>query len=500
MAQITNKEKQLALIKKACHDSIQTFGKACTSVATLPYADFHWEILATIRNPRSSNIVIAAPRWHAKSTIVNTIYVLWAAVTGRKKFIVLVSNSEWEAKKQLAKIKYEIESNDMLRMLFWDLKSDKWSELNIELSNWCEIVAKGASSQIRGMQSKYWRPDLIVLDDIENDEMAKNSDTVTRMEDDFLQKWVLPALAKKGQNISWSIGQVIYVWTIIKEDCLIDRVMKYKKWWVQLKYSAIKEDNTPLFPDLYRVWPSEDPEDTREDLLEIRQRLIDNGKLHVWLSEYMNEYADKEDWEFAYEWFKDQTVELSEAYDKKLKYYIAVDLAISQKETADYTVVLVAWVDSRNNIYVVDMARGRFDPWETIDKIFELWTKWNVKRVGIESIWYQRGLIHFVNDEMRKRNKFLNVVELKTPRSSKEERIRSALQARYRSKSIFHVKDVCWDLEAELLSFPRGKHDDIVDALAYIPFMITPYSSKNRNEESRNNNWNKRTKNFITWY
>jgi len=498
MTQLTKKQKQLSVMKKGCDESIIAFARTCTSVATLPFWEFHIEILKTIKNLMNTKVVIAAPRWSGKSTVVNTIYALWSAVTWRRKYIVLVSKSESESKKQLSKIKHELSTNDMLKALYWDLLTSKNSELEIVLSNGCIITAKGASAQIRGMQSTSGRPDLILLDDIESDESAKNLETTNKLEDDLLLKGVLPALAKRWQNTSWKMGQVVYVWTLIKEDCLLDRVLKYEKWWKQLKYSAIKDDWTALFPELYRIWPSDDPNDPREDLLEIKQNLVGQGKLNVWLSEYMNQYAASDDGDFIYEWFKNNGVTEEEVWDKDLKYYIAVDLAISQKETADYTVIIVVWIDKYNNMYVVDVSRWRYDPWKTIDEIFRLAGQWRPKKIGIESVGYQKGLIYFVQDEMKRRNVFHNVVELKTWRGSKEERIRSSLQARYRAGSIFHNKEISSELESELLSFPNWKHDDLPDALAYIPFLINPYKKK------RNRIWSdiyrERARNKLTSY
>lgn len=89
----------------------------------------------------------------------------------------------------------------------------------------------------------------------------------------------------------------------------------------------------------------------------MKDHLVKQGKLNVWLSEYMNEYAAQDDGEFLYDWIKDNGITEEEAYDKDLKYYMAVDLAISQKDTADYTVAIVVGVDRRNNMYVMDMRR-----------------------------------------------------------------------------------------------------------------------------------------------
>ena len=70
------------------------------------------------------------------------------------------------------------------------------------------------------------------------------------------------------------------------------------------------------------------------------------------------------------------------------------------------------------------------------------------------------------NEEQRKRNTFLPITELKHNQQSKELRIR-ALIPRYQAGAIFHVKNECKDLEHEALRFPKGVHDDVLDATAY---------------------------------
>lgn len=80
---------------------------------------------------------------------------------------------------------------------------------------------------------------------------------------------------------------------------------------------------------------------------------------------------------------------------------------------------------------------------------------------------YQKSLQYALVDEMRRRNIYLPIVELKASRS-KEERI-EGLIPRYANGSIYHLTQCPYreELEEELMRFPRGKHDDVIDALAY---------------------------------
>lgn len=71
-----------------------------------------------------------------------------------------------------------------------------------------------------------------------------------------------------------------------------------------------------------------------------------------------------------------------------------------------------------------------------------------------------------IRDEMRKRDFHFTMEEV-NPRGEKEARIRSILQPLYSSQSIVHIRgNKINELELELLKFPNGKHDDIIDSLS----------------------------------
>ena len=133
--------------------------------------DFHLETYRAL--PHKERLVLAAPRGHAKSTIVSVFYPLWLALFGRRSDITIISASETLAVEWLRKIKMELESNQLILGLFGDLRSDKWTESHIILKNkWrTNIRARGAGGQIRG-----FRPDCVILDDIETDESVESED------------------------------------------------------------------------------------------------------------------------------------------------------------------------------------------------------------------------------------------------------------------------------------------------------------------------------------
>jgi phage terminase large subunit-like protein len=88
----------------------------------------------------------------------------------------------------------------------------------------------------------------------------------------------------------------------------------------------------------------------------------------------------------------------------------------------------------------------------------------------------------FLRKEMSRRNIYPKVVPLETKGRPKEDRI-EGLIPRYANGDIFHIEELCNQLEDQLLRFPKGKNDDIIDSLAYqIDFCKAPDEKKQQKE------------------
>jgi phage terminase large subunit-like protein len=108
----------------------------------------------------------------------------------------------------------------------------------------------------------------------------------------------------------------------------------------------------------------------------------------------------------------------------------------------------------------------KLSPMELIDQLFDLQQEYRIVNIGIEETIYLQAIKPFLDEEQRKRNRFLRITPLKHNQVQKETRIRGLIP-RYESYSIFHIKGHCEDLEEEQIQFPKGLHDDVLDAEAY---------------------------------
>ena len=139
-----------------------------------------------------------------------------------------------------------------------------------------------------------------------------------------------------------------------------------------------------------------------------------------------------------------------------------VDLAVSTKETADYTVICTATISKDNDIFVEDVIRDRIEAPDLIPVLQNIYDNYKPSFIGIEKTGYQLAMVQLA------RRSGLPIKELRADR----DKVARAypLSAKMEAGKIYFPRQKVWyaNLERELLQFPAGEHDDQVDALAYI--------------------------------
>lgn len=403
----------------------------------LPYKvpEFHEELYSLVNEKK---LVVAAPRGYAKSFIFSFFYSLFVALTQPKSDILIVSETYSFAVDWIRRIKDEIEHNQLLIADFGKLKSDKWAENDIILANGSRLRAKGQGEQIRGLH-----PTHAILDDIENDELVRSEDQREKLKDWFF-KALLGTLTRDSQ--------IIVIGTVLHHFSLLNELLK-KEGWTRRKYKAINDDGTALWPEKY----------TLEELEAIK---LDRGSV-AFSTEYLNDPIMD-----GVALFKEKDIMFYDGDTPVGRDFITVDLAISEKDQADYTVIMVCRRTETNLIYVVDYIRKRINPNETVNEILRLARTYQPIKIGIESVAYQRSAIFALQEEMKYRDEYYQVEELKADRD-KYRRI-CALVPYFENHRIYIHKDMKPLIE-EITTYPISLHDDCLDALAYQLQINQPY-------------------------
>lgn len=163
---------------------------------------------------------------------------------------------------------------------------------------------------------------------------------------------------------------------------------------------------------------------------------------------------------------------------EELKTYTAWDLAIGTKEHNDYSVGITVGIDINENIFILDVQRGRWDAHALVELILDTYIKWKPEKVGIEKGHIEMTLGPFLRKRIRERREYgFNWEELKTGRRDKLARARS-IQGRMQQGMVYFPEKAQWTqtLVNEILRFPNGKNDDQVDALAWIGLLMDTFA------------------------
>lgn len=178
-----------------------------------------------VASPKSETDAIAAPRGEAKSTLVSQLFVLWCLVTARKRYPVIVMDSIDQAYPMLEAIKAELEFNPRLQMDFPEATGQGrvWQAGTIVTANNAKVQVAGSGKKLRGLRHGPYRPDLCVLDDIENDEQVRNPDQRDKLQS-WLTKTVLPL---GGADAKFD---VVYIGTILHYDSVLSRTLANTMW------------------------------------------------------------------------------------------------------------------------------------------------------------------------------------------------------------------------------------------------------------------------------
>lgn len=186
---------------------------------------------------------IAAPRGEAKSTLITQIGVIWCLVTGRKRFVPIIMDAFEQAATMLEAIKAELTVNPRLLMDYPDATGQGrvWNAGVILTADDRKVMAFGSGKRMRGLRHGPYRPDLVVLDDIENDENVQSPEQRDKLER-WLKRTVL-ALGPPDDSLD-----VLYVGTVLGPDSVLARTLRNPLWVAQTFKALI------AWPDRMDLW------------------------------------------------------------------------------------------------------------------------------------------------------------------------------------------------------------------------------------------------------
>lgn len=426
------------------------------------------ELIDVIQNPpeqpqnKATKIVVMAPRGHSKTYIGTAGQILWRAFSETSKQALLSSASRGQSTDILEVVKRIIERNEMLQFLkptpatreklneTMDLKDDEgaWATKSIVTTTDFTVKTKTFGSSIRSKHIDYF-----FCDDILQDEGHGGRDIQT--EKDTFYEVITPVVENKE-------GLLMVVGTPVSHNDLMTELVE-KDSYYSSKYQAYD----PETGEVLWEWNW-----TYEQLVNKKQEIGPSR----FAKEYMcNPMAVEEQF---FPW--DECVEPNlteepwrpntgkDEFDD-WRFYVGVDIALSDSKEADYTVFNVIGVDSDDQAYQVDMRRKKgMTPQRIKDTLLELDDMYRFNGGFVEKNAIGEGVWSTIEDEPQLAGR---VEAFDTTRKTRPE-ILSKLQAALHGQKLrIHDHDV---LKDELMAFHQnssgkleGKsHDDTVMSLA----------------------------------
>lgn len=451
-------------LKEACQTDLHFL---CTEM--LKYGDWdqvHNELEVFLARP-SSKKALLLPRGHLKTSIV-TIGKAIQCILKNPNVRVLIANQVWDiSRKMLSEIKEHLDGKSQLSNIFGGFRSDFWNQDAITIRQRTKAL-KEPTIATTGVEAEQTGGhfDVIFLDDLtglQNCQTPEQREKVKRFRRSMIN------LLEPG-------GTLIEVGTRWHLDDTFSEIFEKEKEYYDIMCRQVVENGKIIFPSKFnmkfdrtrKTWIQ-----VKEPCMDYIQHLKKSMTPAEFSAQYMNQPIDEENQLFKSAYFK-----YFETIPERMYVTMTIDPAISEKQNADYFAITIAGMDDKYNIYVLDRLRGHWNVSTAIEHIFAMYQKWTPSAVGMETISFQKAIKAWLENSMREKNVYFPVEELKrNTNESKEFRVK-ALEPFYREGKVFHA---AWmkggELEEELLTFPKGKHDDLIDSLASHLQLLVPGDS-----------------------
>ena len=426
-----------------------------------------------LQQPSSVHLAIAAPRGEAKSTLVSQLFTLYCLVTQKKRYALIVMDSIDQAYPMLEAIKVELEFNQRLRVDFPEIAGQGrvWQAATIITKANQKVQVAGSGKKLRGLRHGAYRPDLVVLDDIENDEQVRSPEQRDKLHD-WLKKTVLP-LGAAGDKLD-----VVYIGTILHYDSVLNRTLSSKAWKTAKFKALIRQPDDMSLWDKWEDFYLNEGEAVADAFYSQNKSAMDKGAVVSWAarpiltlmkirardghatfdSEYQNDPLSSDDAMFA------NALTYWTELPGELVYFGALDPSLGKAGASrDPSAILVGgYHRETGKLYVIEAQVKKRLPDLIIEDVIRMQKQYQCQRWFVETVQFQE----FLKDELVKRSAQRGIPVPATatkPNTDKMLRIESLQPHMANGLILLHSSQAT--LISQLRHFPKADHDDGPDAL-----------------------------------
>lgn len=453
--------------------------------------DFHKE-LTSIMNVLSNEefnkrVAWSAPRGHAKSAYLSNVLPIHECVFDKRKYILIISETDSAAKKFVEWVGNELKFNEKLRRDFGEILSPN-SRVNERDNQEAFLTATGTlveaasiGKQLRGKRNGSHRPDLVICDDLES---ARNTNTKDLIDKniDWFDKVVLPI----GDPARTAF---VYMGTTVVANGLLQHVQNkadfHSKTFAAVVNPPERGDLWDEFETILRNAENKNRLEEARNFYEDNKDEMDKGIKVLWdgrwtyfdlmvqkanmtsrafNSEFMNNPIDTENAIFKLDVLS--YFDYDELHEKKrhFEFYSAWDIAIGKNNRSDYNAIVTVARDRRTGIfYVVDAWAKKVPAHEALEQCLKVMRKFKPKVFVVETVAAQHDFYRQLKEVMLKGGIYGTKVQPIISRTKKEERI-EMLEPLVENGALRFMRHQRLLLE-QLEQFPNGTNDDLPDAL-----------------------------------
>lgn len=403
--------------------------------------------ISNLKKKKKTRIILAIPPRCGKSYLASILFPSWALGNYPDMRFILSTYGADLSEKMGSKTRDMMNDAKYQRMFpQTQLRKDTKSKSHFMTTKGGAYTAVGIGGAITGIGS-----DVIIVDDPFKSRQEAESPTYQKLVWEYYRSTLYSRLE--------GYGVIIVIMQRWNDNDLVAKLLEEQgkeggDQWEVINFPAIAIEDEKYRKEGEPLWESKFP-------IPVLDNIKQNVGTIAWNSQYQQDPIWAEDQDFKENMFKEYEEE--ELKGRNLRYYTICDPAISQKRSADNTVVLTVAKDLNSpNIYRIREDAGHFTPTQTVELIFKHQSQYN-SEVFIETVAWQQALKYMIEEEQIGRQKYFTINEVRT-NTNKEVRIKGLLPF-YERGVIFH-RHTDQAYEEELLKFPRGKRDDRIDAMA----------------------------------
>jgi hypothetical protein len=408
-----------------------------------PFAAFHRDLVEDFWDPEWAVIDLGF-RECGKTTLVEEGITI-AALEGGFRNCLIIGAKEELAAELLTNIKSELENNELIGEIWGPVRGDTWTNTKITFRDGRCIQARGVGQTMRGTQHRNMRPDLVVVNDFEDDEEVLTPEGRRKTMRWFL-KILLPACDRARRRVR------IYD-TVRDADSVPMMLIKQQRWkhrFVPICYmddAGEERSSWPGHPTLTEGWIAAE-----------RRMYASMGAMDIFEREYMCSASSQADRTFTSEMIRiEPQVRTFQAV------YAMIDPARSTGKKSAFTGWAVwSWV--RSHLHVWEAGEKHLQPDEIIDLAFRLNREWSPVEVGIE----RAGLEQWLEQPIRDRQVREGAIPYRLVPAVEQMGLIKGLQPYFTGAGGVTFQQEFPGLAEQMMSFPTGRRDTL-NALAYAP-------------------------------